>query len=126
MKIYISIFIMNEFFGEIVADSESYNGATLLEKINGRLRDLSNGLVTGVVSSLIYYTDTVKFFEDYYDDIWDVVETLVDDGLDPIDALKQNCSESEIIMGSDSVKNWVVWMVYEEIAFQFENALSEL
>lgn len=111
---------------EIVEDSEGYNGDTLKERIQGRLGDIANGLVNGTVGSLIYYTDTVKFFDDYYDDIWDVIQDLVDNGLEPLEAIKEHCDETEILMCSDTVKNWVAWLVYEEIAFLFDNALDEI
>ena len=111
---------------EIVEDSEGYNGDTLKERIQGRLGDIAKGLVNGTVGSLIYYTDTVKFFDDYYDDIWDVIQDLVDNGLEPLEAIKEHCDETEILMCSDTVKNWVAWLVYEEIAFLFDNALDEI
>ena len=110
---------------EIVEDSENYEG-TKLDRIKSRLGDVSHGLATGVVGSLIYYSDTTKFFDEYYDDIWDVIEELADYGLEPMEAIKRNCSETEILMGSDNVKNWVVWMVYEEIAYQFYNDIESL
>lgn len=110
---------------EIVEDSEDYDG-TKLDKIKSRLDEISDGLVSGTVGSLIYYSDTTKFFDDYYDDIWDEVQNLVNGGLEPIKAIEQHCDETEMLMGSDNVKNWVVWMVYEEIAYEFQNELEML
>lgn len=111
---------------EIVEDSEGYDGETLKERVLGRLGDIANGLVNGTVGSLIYYSDTVKFFDDYYDDIWDVIQDLVDNGLEPLEAIKEHCDETEILMCSDTVKNWVAWMVYEEIAYMFRNELEDV
>ena len=110
---------------EIIDDSEGYDGDKLAQ-IKGRLGDISYGLVNGTVGSLIYYDDTNKFFEEYYDDIWDVVQEWSEQGVEPLEALKRNCDETEIIMGSDNFKCWVVWMVYEEIAYLFGEALDEI
>lgn len=110
---------------EIVDDSENYNG-TKLDRIKSRLDDISHGLVSGIVGSLVYYSDTTKFFDEYYDDIWDVIQELVDNGLEPLEAIKRNCDDVEILMCTDNVKNWVVWMVYEEIAYQFQDSVESL
>ena len=111
---------------EIVEDSEGYDGDTLKERVLGRLGDIANGLVNGTVGSLIYYSDTVAFFDKYYDDIWDIIQDLVDNGLEPLESIKQHCDETEILMCSDTVKNWVAWMVYEEIAYMFGNELEDV
>lgn len=111
--------------GEIIDDSENYDG-TKLERIKLRLDDISHGLVTGIVSSLVYYSDTVAFFDEYYDDIYDYIEYLSDAGLEPLEAIKNSETETEILMGTDSVKNRIAWMVYEEIAYEFGNAIEEL
>lgn len=110
---------------EIVDDSENYDG-TKLERIKLRLDDISHGLVTGIVSSLVYYSDTVAFFDKYYDDIYDYIDYLSDAGLEPLEAIKNSETETEILMGTDSVKNRIAWMVYEEIAYEFGNAIEEL
>lgn len=110
---------------EIVDDSENYDG-TKLERIKLRLDDISHGLVTGIVSSLVYYSDTVEFFEKYYDEIYDYIDYLVEAGLEPLEAIKNSETETEILMGTDTVKNRIVWMVYEEIAYEFGNAIEEL
>lgn len=110
---------------EIIEDSENYSGDTLAQRINARLGDIAHGLQTGVVSSLIYYSDTVAFFNEYWDEIYDLIEDEVSGGLDVLESLKHNCSETEIIMGTDNVKNWVVWLVYGEIAFYFGEELYQ-
>lgn len=106
---------------EIVEDSEDYNGDTEAERISARLSDISHGLSSGIVSSLIYYADTNKFFDEYYDDIYDMLDEWEESGFQYIDTLKNNHSETEIIMNTDSVKNDVVWAVYEYIASIFSD-----
>ena len=110
---------------EIVEDSEDYEG-TELERIKMRLDDISQGLVNGTVSSLIYYSDTLEFFEEYNDELWDLFQKLEDSGVEPLEGLKRSCSETSIIMCSDNVNNWAVWTAYEEIAYEFSNAIESL
>jgi hypothetical protein len=109
---------------EIVEDSEDYEG-TKLEKIQKRLGDVTyGGLGNGNVTSLIYYKDTLAFYNEYEDDIFDFVEDLCSGGLEPLESLKATCGEAEVIMQSDRVKNQIVWMVYEEIAYRLESELE--
>lgn len=112
---------------EIIEDAEDYGKDTLRERIQARTQDiLSGGLVSGIVSSLIYYSDTTEFYNNYEDEIYDFIEYLADNGLEPIEAIKRQCNEAEILTQTDNVKNWVVWLVYEEIAYLLDAKLSEL
>jgi uncharacterized protein YukJ len=60
---------------EIVSDSDNYSGNNLQERLKARLKDVGYGLSSGTVGSMIYYSDTVKFFNLYRKDI----ETLWQD-----------------------------------------------
>lgn len=111
---------------EIEEDSENYDGENKYDRISKRLEDISHGLSSGIVSSLIYYSDTSKFFEEYYDDIYDMLDDWEESGLQFIDTLKNNHSETEVIMNTDSVKNDVVWAVYEYIASILDDEISQI
>ena len=111
---------------EIEEDSEDYDGENKYDRISKRLEDISYGLSSGIVSSLIYYSDTSKFFEEYYDDIYDMLDDWEESGLQFIDTLKNNHSETEVIMNTDSVKNDVVWAVYEYIASILDDEISQI
>lgn len=111
---------------EIEEDSENYDGENKYDRISKRLEDISHGLSSGIVSSLIYYSDTSKFFEEYYDDIYDMLDDWEESGLQFLDTLKNNHSETEVIMNTDSVKNDVVWAVYEYIALILDDEISQI
>jgi hypothetical protein len=112
---------------EIIEDADGYSGATLRERVLGRLQDILNGgLSNGSVSSLIYYSDTCAFFDDYEDEIYDFIEYMVDNSVEPLDVIKSHCSTAEILTQTDTVKNWVVWMVYEEIAYIFDAKIYDI
>ena len=40
---------------EIIADSENYSGNNMQERIQARLQDISHGLSSGIVGSMIYF-----------------------------------------------------------------------
>ena len=76
------------------------------------------GCQSGCVSSLIYYSDTVKFFNNYRREILEYVNEYID-----------MCSEDEILQldkgdviinknqtrFSNEEKNFLTWFIYEEI-----------
>ncbi len=65
----------------------------------------------GMVGSLIYYHDTHKFFDDYYDEI----ETLRYDLED---------SMGEPMQLKDDLKNTLAWFAFEETAYHLASELN--
>ena len=55
-----------------------------------------------------------------------MLEELDDGGVEPMEAIKRHCSNTEILRGTDQVKNWIAWMCYEEITYQLMEKLEEL
>lgn len=101
---------------EILEDCKDYTG-TLKERIVVRCNEIVEyGCVSGTVASMIYYSDTNKFFNTYYDEIMELIEDLEDDGLEIIECLKRNLTTTQIIMNDEQAKNQIAWLVYEEIA----------
>lgn len=90
-----------------------YEGDSMDEKLKSRLEEITeHGCQSGTVGSLIYYDDTVKFFDNFNDEIYDMIEDYY--GAESVlDMLKQHCELIDIVMGSDSVKNYLAWMAYE-------------
>ena len=90
-----------------------YEGDNMDEKLKSRLEEITeHGCQSGTVGSLIYYDDTVKFFDNFNDEIYNMVEDYY--GAESVlDMLKQHCELIDIVMGSDSVKNYLAWMAYE-------------
>ena len=66
---------------------------------------LQHGCKSGIVSSLIYYADTHKFFEKYYD----AIEQIRDE-------VEANLGEALSINGD--LKNCLAWFAFEETAYQ--------
>lgn len=114
-------FVVND----VENDCENYEGETLKDKMIARCDDiLEHGCVSGTVGSLIYYSDTIKVFDEYADDIYDLI-----DSYDPeifLDNLKVHVNTTEIILNCDTAKNWIVWMAYEDVVFSLSEKLREL
>ena len=107
----------------IIDDSESYNGDTEIDKIKARCEDIMNhGLVTGMVSSLVYYSDTVAFYNQYEDELYDLIDNYGPDEF--LDMIKGTVNSTEILLNCDTAKNWIVWRAYEEITYQFSNVIG--
>jgi len=66
---------------------------------------LQHGCVSGMVSSLVYYSDTHAFFDQHYA----AIEDLRDD-------VEDNLGEPLQIKGD--LKNFLVWFAFEETAYQ--------
>lgn len=76
--------------------------------------DLSkHGCSSGMISELIYYTDTYNFFDEHYDDIMQLI-------------VEQNkmCGEPLDLMKDHDIKNTGAWLAYEETARQIASELG--
>lgn len=111
---------------EILEDCENYSG-TKKEKIIARCNDILNaGCVSGVVSSMIYYSDTTKFYDDFYDEIYELIEELEKEGMEILEALKNNLDIAQIVMNDEQAKNQIAWLAYEEITRKLLYIVEEL
>ncbi|MGB5943288.1 MAG: hypothetical protein WBG71_10430 [Leeuwenhoekiella sp.] len=69
-----------------------------------------HGCVSGVVTSLIYYTDTHKFFDDHYEEINDLRTDFEE--------------ETGILLKIEGdLKNYLAWFAFETVCY---GLLSEL
>lgn len=109
---------------EIVADSQDYNGDNIQERILARLDDVGHGLSSGIVGSMIYYSDTVNFFNRYRKDIEELWQEFADSTGMKLQDLR-DFDESDPFIRETSNKNLLAWWSYEEIASQLQNALYE-
>ena len=110
---------------DIENDCEEYEGETLKDKMIARCDDISeHGCVSGMVNSLIYYSDTTAVFDKYADDIYDLIDEYDPDIF--LDNLKAHVNTTEIILNCDTSKNWIVWIAYEYVTFMLSEKLKEL
>ena len=109
---------------EIVRDSQDYNGNNLQERLLARLEDIQHGLSSGIVGSMIYYSDTVKFFNRYRKEIEDVwQEFSAGTGMELHDL--RDFDKEDIFIRDTHNKNLLAWFAYEEIANDLYSRLYE-
>ncbi len=70
---------------------------------------LQHGCISGMVSQLIYYTDTHAFYDKHYEEI---------------EELRTEYEEStgEALEIKNNLKNYLAWFSFEQVAFQLVNS----
>ncbi len=81
--------------------------------LENHLKDiLKYGCINGTVSSMIYYADTLKFFEDHKNEI---EKLLLENDLQPAD-LKDFDKEDPFVLETHN-QNLMSWYAYEEVTY---------
>lgn len=88
------------------------------KEIKGFIGDvLKNGCVSGIVSELIYYKDTIKFYDKYENEIEDLISQNMDNlGIDNRNDFIKSLNGSSEDMTQQ--KNLLSWFAYEEVLRQ--------
>lgn len=82
------------------------------EDITSFITDLlQHGCISGMVGSLIYYTDTRKFYDRHYHEIEELRYELEEEFGEPLKP-------------EGDLKNWYAWLAFEETARQLANELN--
>jgi len=96
-------------------------------EIEGYIEDLmQHGCQSGMVSELIYYHDTVKFYEEFKTEIKAMFkESLEETGFkSPKELFGDKWDDEDFFAEEDLNKNLLAWFAYEEtvknIAYQLE------
>jgi len=77
-----------------------------------------HGCSSGIVSGLIYYSDTAKFYENHNDEIWDIVNESADSRGYSVPEFIANLNGD--FSDDATFKNLLVWFAYEETAYQID------
>ena len=101
---------------EVVEDVLNDSDDTDLEVIKLWLENVvQHGCSSGVVGSMVYYEDTVKFFETYANDINDILAyDLSTTGLN-IDELLHNWNTADPLAREVHNQNLLAWYAYESV-----------
>lgn len=85
-------------------EKEEGEGSTLV-------KDVANHGCSGGVPGLIYYNETVKFYDDHEEEIWEMLEDHADnEGLKLVDKMAHVCKDAGSLR---TVKNSLVWWAVE-------------
>ena len=87
------------------------------EGAKGALNDLFyGGCQSGMVSGLIYYTDTLKFYKRHQQDIAALVKEMQDQTGEPISKLLRDFDHDDPLCLEQSNQNLLAWFGFEESA----------
>lgn len=110
--------------GEVLQDLEDYDN---LEEAISYLNNVMNGCSSGIVSRLIYYVDTIKFYDDNKNEIEDLIERFRDDlGHDNRMSFIASLNGADSVGDIEQEKNLLSWFAYEETARNILDELDEI
>ena len=78
---------------------------------------LENGCESGACSDLVYYSDTVKFYNDYEDEINELLNSLLNDCgyKSPAELFGDKWDETDPLALEEYNQNLLAWFGFEEI-----------
>lgn len=94
------------------------------------IRDMEDlqryGCVSGMITDLIYYDDTNKFYDNYKDDINELLSNLLDgSGLSIQEFFGKNFDNDDPLILNFSNKNLLAWFGFEESSYRIYEAIKE-
>lgn len=109
-----------------IDDSEYYDN---IEDLITNLKDLQKyGCVSGMIHSLIYYDDTNKFYEEYKEEINELLSNLINGtGLSITELFGNKFDNEDPLILDISNKNLLAWFGFEETAYSiYENIIEKI
>ena len=88
--------------------------------------DLRNGLSSGIVSELIYYSDTIKWYKKYNKEIIKMLKNSIDElGVQsPAQVFGQKWDSDDFLIKETNNQNLLAWFSFEETAYNLANELG--
>ena len=106
---------------QTILNSHARDSAT---GINGILNDLfCSGCQSGTIGELIYFSDTLNFYEKYHDEIDQLLQDILEFcGVTPSELFKHcGWDDSDPLARGDINKNILAWFGFEETARSLAN-----
>ena len=87
-------------------------------EVESWLKNLAqHGCVSGICGGLIYYEETVKFYDEFESEIWDLLEECKDNmGSKNILEFIGGLNGADDVGSNDQFKNLLAWFSFEETA----------
>lgn len=96
------------------------------EHLSESARDIANHGADAGYPHISYISDTVKIFDQYGDEIWDMAVTSADEmGCKNVAEMIAGFGRSDMLCSLDQFKNLMVWFACEELARDYENQAEE-
>jgi len=100
-------------------EAENYD-----DGIRGFIKDLhQGGCSSGLVGSLVYYSDTTEFYDKFENEIQELINNYTQEfGYKNQLEFISSLNGAENVYGNEQLKNLLAWFAFEETAFQlFDN-----
>lgn len=100
------------------------------DSVNDLLRDMEDlqqyGCQSGMITDLIYYEDTVKFYEEYKEEINELLNELIDStGCSIQELFGDKYDKEDPLNINDFNKNLFAWFGFEETANKLYEQIQE-
>ncbi len=97
------------------------------EELQQEFSDLAqHGCISGMISSLIYYSDTTKFYNDYKEEINQMLSELKDGtGLSLEELFGDKFDKEDPLVLEDNNQNLMAWYAFEEMSSKLSEELEE-
>jgi len=84
----------------------------------GEMKDIAQHGANMGYHHITYYTDTVKLYDRFADDIWNTLYDMSERQGSTVPALIATFNCAEQIVSNDTFKNAMVWFMCEELAYR--------
>jgi len=110
---------MNKLEEEVKSICEEY-ASEYDSGMTGFMKDLSyGGCVSGLIGSLVYYSDTNKFYDNFEDEIWNLVyDCMEEQGQENCLTFIASLNGAGNVGSMEQFKNLLAWFAFEETAFR--------
>ena len=100
--------------------------ASSYDYLNDCFLDISHGLSSGIISELIYYTDTVAWYKKYKKEIMAMlIETMSQMGAkSPEEVFGRNWDDYDVFAEGTHNQNLLAWFSFEETSRELANQLG--
>ena len=114
---------LNDCVLDYYIDRKYSNTDELIRELEDLLR---YGCVSGMITDLIYYDDTIKFYDNYKDDINELLSGLLDgSGLSIQEFFGKNFDNDDPLILNFSNKNLLAWFGFEESSYRIYEEIKE-
>ncbi len=98
--------------------------------IDNLIKDMEDlqryGCVSGMIQGLIYYDETNEFYDNYKDDINELLSDLLDgSGLSIQEFFEKNFDNDDPLILNFSNKNLLAWFGFEESSYRIYEEIKE-
>ena len=107
----------------IIASLKTNGGYSSLQSV---FEDINNGLQSGIISELIYYSDTIKWYKKYKKEIAKMLMNSMNEmGVDSLsDVFGRNWDKSDPFAEDTQNQNLLAWYSFEETARNLSYSLG--